>query len=209
MPHPPLGCSAVVSWHQEGHLVKNLPSPGSVRFRKSSVTAREWWKSTLFHAITYIGMWSLTRTLSTSGTSLSCRSSKISHLCRSALFLTRSAQRGPLLLYTVSNHFYYHITACVPWWVKLLRAFRNYSHIDSTYLQTYTEDNVQNKHTYTQYTQSTIRQTYSYQYTLYTVCTHSTLCTHIYTHNMQRCNRLYKLDMNVMDVYWMVSSDSR
>ncbi len=36
-------------------------------------------------------------------------------------------------------------------------------------------------HTYTQYTQCTIRHTYSYQYTLYTVCTHSTLCTHIYT----------------------------
>lgn len=29
------------------------------------------------------------------------RSSKISHLCRSALFHTRSAQRAPLLLYTV------------------------------------------------------------------------------------------------------------
>ncbi len=39
--------------------------------------------------------------LSTSGTSLSCRSSKMSHSCRSALFHTRSAQRGPLLLYTV------------------------------------------------------------------------------------------------------------
>ncbi len=46
--------------------------------------------------------------------------------------------------------------------------------------------------TYTQYTQCTVRHTYSYQYTLYTVCTHSTLCTHIYIHsNMQRCSRLY------------------
>ncbi len=26
-----------------------------------------------------------------------------------------------------------------------------------------------------------LRHTYSYQYTLYTVCTHSTFCTHIYT----------------------------
>ncbi len=42
-----------------------------------------------------------------------------------------------------------------------------------------TEDNVQN--TYTQYSQCTIRHTYTYQYTLYTVCTHSTLCKHIYT----------------------------
>ncbi len=54
-------------------------------------------------------------------------------------------------------------------------------HIDSIYLQTYTEDNVQNTHTYTQYTQCTIRHTYSYQYTLYKVCTLSTLCTHIHT----------------------------
>ncbi len=57
-----------------------------------------------------------------------------------------------------SNHFYCHITtAHVPWWVKFLRACsrqcRNNLHIDSTYLQTYTEDNVQNTHTYTQYTQ--------------------------------------------------------
>ncbi len=48
------------------------------------------------------------------------------------------------------------------------------------YIQTYTEDNVQNRHTYTQYTQCTIRHTYSYQYT-YTLCTHSKLCTHMYT----------------------------
>ncbi len=33
-----------------------------------------------------------------------------------------------------------------------------------------------NTHKYSQYTQCTIRHTYSYQYTLYTVCTHSTLC---------------------------------
>ncbi len=85
-----------------------------------------------------------------------------------------------------SNHFYCHITkARVPWWVKFLRACsrqcRNNLHIDSTNLQTYTEDNVQNAHTYSQYTQCTIRHTCSYQYTLYTKCTHFTLCTPIYT----------------------------
>ncbi len=31
-----------------------------------------------------------------------------------------------------------------------------------------------------QYTQCTIRHTCSYQYTLYTVCTHSALCTHMH-----------------------------
>ncbi len=53
-----------------------------------------------------------------------------------------------------SNHFYCHIT---------------------------TEDNVQNAHTYSQDTQCTIRHTCSYQYTLYTKCTHFTLCTPIST----------------------------
>ncbi len=36
-----------------------------------------------------------------SGTSLWCRSSKISHLCRSSLFHTRSVQRVPRLLYII------------------------------------------------------------------------------------------------------------
>ncbi len=36
------------------------------------------------------------------------------------------------------------------------RQYRNNLHIYSTYLQTYTEDNVQNTHTYTPYTQCTI-----------------------------------------------------
>jgi len=76
-----------------------------------------------------------------------------------------------------SNHFYSHITtAHMPWWVKFLRAcsrqYRNNLHIDRTYLQTYTEDNVQNTHTYTQYTQCTIRHTYSYQYTFYIMYTY-------------------------------------
>ncbi len=39
-----------------------------------------------------------------------------------------------------------------------------------------TEDNVQNTHTYTQYTVY-YKDILSYQYT---VCTHSTLCTHLY-----------------------------
>ncbi len=52
-----------------------------------------------------------------------------------------------------SNHFYCHITtAHVPWRVKLLRACsrqcRNNLHIDSTYLQTYTDDNAQYTHIY-------------------------------------------------------------
>ncbi len=93
------------------------------------------------------------------------------------------------------------------------RQCRNNLHLDSTYLQTYTDDNVQNTHTYTQYTQCTIRHTYSYQYTLYTVCTHSTLCTHIYIHTIiseKSCNRLYISRIcSVMNVHWMVSSDSR
>ncbi len=89
------------------------------------------------------------------------------------------------------------------------RQCRNNLHIDSTYLQTYTEDNVQNTHTYSQYTQCTIRHTYSYQYTLYTVCTHSTLCTHTHN-NIWRCNRLCIIQTcNVMVVHWMVSSGNR
>ncbi len=63
-----------------------------------------------------------------------------------------------------SNHFYCHITtAQVPWWVKFLRAcsrqckktkqftYRQYIFTDCT------EDNVQNTHTHTQYTQCTIK----------------------------------------------------
>ncbi len=58
-----------------------------------------------------------------------------------------------------------------------------------------TEDNVQNTHTYTQYTQCTIRHTYSYQYIFYTVCTHSTLCTHIYTQYAKVQQILHRPDM--------------
>ncbi len=93
-------------------------------------------------------------------------------------------------------------------------------------LTDYTEDNVQ-KNTYI-YSVHTVyyKDILSYQYTLYTVCTHSTLCTHLYIvigegatdytlYNrlvvqqivVQRCNRLYIC--NVVDVHCMVSSDSR
>ncbi len=70
------------------------------------------------------------------------------------------------------------------------RQCRNNLHIDSTY----TDDNVQNTHTYTQYTQCTIRHTYSYQYTLYTFCI---MYTYIHS-NMRRCNRKY-----ISYVSWM------
>ncbi len=87
-----------------------------------------------------------------------------------------------------SNHLYCHITtAHVPWWVKFLRACSrqcsNNLHIDSTYLQTYTNDNVQyTVHIHIVSTHSvlldilTVINTHSY-----TVCTHSTLCTHLNT----------------------------
>jgi len=72
------------------------------------------------------------------------------------------------------------------WWVKFLRACfrqcRNNLHIDSTYLQTYTDDNVQNTHTYTQYTQYTIRHTYSYKYN-----THYTPYVQFYRREGQAC----------------------
>ncbi len=81
-----------------------------------------------------------------------------------------------------SNHFYCHITtAQVPWWVKFLRAcskqckkqkqftYRQYIFTDCT------EDNVQNTHTHTQYTQCTIKTVLVTN----TLCTHFTLCTHL------------------------------
>ncbi len=65
-----------------------------------------------------------------------------------------------------SNHFYCHITtAQVPWWVKFLRACSRQCKKNKKNFFTYgqyvftdcTEDNVQNTHTYTQYTQCTIK----------------------------------------------------
>ncbi len=115
-----------------------------------------------------------------------------------------------------SNKFYCHITtAHVPWWVKFLRACsrqcRNNLHIDSTYLQTYTEDNVQNTHTYTQYMQCTIKTYLQLSiHILHSMYTFYIMYT--YTHNsmQKRCNRLYiGWIRNVMDVHWMVSSGSR
>ncbi len=115
-----------------------------------------------------------------------------------------------------SNQFYCHITtAHVPWWVKFLRACsrqcRNNLHIDSKYLQTYTEDNVQNTHTYTQYTQCTIKTYLQLSiHILHSMYTFYIMYT--YTHNsmQKRCNRLYiGWIRNVMDVHWMVSSGSR
>ncbi len=101
---------------------QNLPSPGSLKLlngveerevrgkekrhhSRMGVKPRlwlhwEWWNATLLHVITY--NWQVVSHLSPfSGTSLWCKSSKISHLCRSALFHTRSAQRAPLLLYII------------------------------------------------------------------------------------------------------------
>ncbi len=85
------------------------------------------------------------------------------------------------------------------------------------YLQTVQKTMCKKTHTYTQYTQGTIK-TYL---VINTHCTHSTLCTHLYIvicegatdytlYNrlvVQRCNRLYIC--NVVDVHCMVSSDSR
>ncbi len=91
---------------------------------------------------------------------------------------------GDFSKYNDSNHFYCHITTCalvseilesVLQTVQKQFTYRQYILTDCT------EDNVQNTHTYTQCTQCTIRHTYSYQYTLYTVCTRSTLFTHIHT----------------------------
>ncbi len=136
-------------------------------------------------------------------------------------------------LYTfhkITNQFYCHITtAQVPWWVKFLRACSRlftYLHIDSTYLQT-VQKTMCKKNTYI-FSVHTVyyKDILSYQYTLYTVCAHFTLCTHLYIVIcegatdytlyirllvqqivVQRCNRLFIC--NVVDVHCMVSSDSR
>ncbi len=130
-----------------------------------------------------------------------------------------------------SNNFYCHITtAQVPWWVKFLRACsrqckkQNNLHMDSTYLQT-VQKTVQNTHTYTQYTQCTIK-TYLVTNTHYTPYVHVCIMYTSIHSNMWRCNRLYIYNRlvvqkivvqrcnrlcicNVVDVLCMVSSDSR
>ncbi len=142
-----------------------------------------------------------------------------------------------------SNHFslfYCHITtAQVPWWVKFLRACsRQWScqqnttiyiwtvHIYGQYIFTdCTEDNVQNTHTNTQYTQCTIK-TYLVTNTHYTPYVHVCIMYTSIHSNMWRCNRLYIYSRlvvqqivvqrcnrlcicNVVDVHCMMSSDSR
>ncbi len=108
------------------------------------------------------------------------------------VFLLKSLLWVGLFLQIKSNHFYCHIiTAHVPWWVKFLRAcsiqcrkqltYRQYHYILTDLYRW--QCAIYTYILYTQYTQCTIRHTYSYQFTLYTVCTHSTLCTHIYTHS--------------------------
>ncbi len=74
-----------------------------------------------------------------------------------------------------SNHFYYHITtAHMPWWVKFLRACsrqcRNNLHIDS--ILTYLYRRQCAEYIYSVHTVYYLRHTYTYQYTLCTVCTH-------------------------------------
>ncbi len=90
----------------------------------------------------------------------------------------------------------------MPWWVKFLRACsrqcRNNLHIDSTYLQTYTKDNVQNTH-------SVLLDILTVINTHYTPYAHILHYVHIYTHdNMQRFNRLY-----ISYVSWMCITTTR
>ncbi len=89
-----------------------------------------------------------------------------------------------------SNHFYCHITtAQVPWWVKFLRACSRQCKKKQQQQFTYgqyiftdcTEDNVQNTHTYTQYTQCTIKTyfvTNAPIHIIHRIYT-SALCTHL------------------------------
>ncbi len=100
---------------------------------------------------------------------------------------------------------------------------QNNLHTDSTYLQTVQKTMCKIHYTYSIHTVY-YKDILSYQYT---VCTHSTLCTHLYIVICLRCNRLYiynrlvvQIDScgkgatdytyaNVVDVHCMVSSDSR
>ncbi len=110
-------------------------------------------------------------------------------------------------------------------------AKNNNLHMDSTYLQTVQKTMCKNTHTYTQYTQWTIKTYLVTNYTLYTVCTHLHYVQYLYImysihSNMWRCNRLYIYSRlveqqmvvqrcnrlficSVVDVHRMVSSDSR
>ncbi len=109
----------------------------------------------------------------------------------------------------------------------------NNLHIDSTYTYRLYRRQCAKKHIHILSTHSVLKDIVTNtHYTLYTVCTHSTLCTHLfivicegatdYTLYsifvqqcrlfvqqivVQRCNRLFIC--NVVDVRCMVSSDSR
>ncbi len=116
----PCQCSAVMSWHAASIASRRDIWSKTFRLQVEEKLLNEVEKSGVNHSridvkpvcdctgnggMPHCSMWShiLTSSLSTSGTSLSCRFSKIAHFCRSALFCTRSAQRGPLLLYTVRS----------------------------------------------------------------------------------------------------------
>ncbi len=68
---------------------------------------------------------------------------------------------------------------------SVLQTVLNNLHIDSTYIQTYTEDNVQNTHTYSQYiqcTHSVLLDILTVINTHYTQYVHVLHYVHIYTH---------------------------
>ncbi len=97
---------------------------------------------------------------------------------------------------------------------SVLQTVQKKKHIDSTYLQT-VQKTMCKKTTYI-YSVHTVyyKDILRYQYTLYTVYTHSTLCTHLYIVIcegqqivVQRCNRLYIC--NVVDVHYRESSERR
>ncbi len=134
-----------------------------------------------------------------------------------------------------SNHFYCHITtAQVPWWMKFLRAcsrqckktkqkctYGQYIFTDST------EDNVQNTHTYTQYTQCTIKTYFVTNapihiiHRIYTsaLCPHLciVICEGVTGYNLQwigcatdSCAKVQQIiHMQCRGCAFMVSSDSR
>ncbi len=131
----------------------------------------------------------------------------------------------------IKSLFCHITTAQVPWWGKFLRACSR--QCKKTKQFTYgqyiftdcTKDNVQNTHTYTQYTQCTIKtylvtnthyRPYVHIYIMYTSI-HSNMwrCNRLYIYSrlvvqqivVQKCNRL--CICNVVDVLCMVSSDSR
>ncbi len=105
---------------------------------------------------------------------------------------SRTKQYSSMVLATIHSFMFltvfFHNLFLIVFLRVCSRQCKNNLHIDSTYLQTYTEDNVQN--TYTQYTQCTIKHTVINSH--YTPYVHILHYVHICTHsNMRRCNRLY------------------